>query len=298
MIVVAGENVVDLLSRPDGALFPALGGGPANIAIAAARLGAEVAMVARLGSDPFGQRFADRLGAAGVKTMHLVRAAEPSTLALASIGADGGAGFTFWLSGAADFGWQDAELPLLASTDVLHLGSLAAFVMPGADALERWAATHQGPVTFDPNLRPVVLADRKTAVARLERLVGLATVVKVSEDDLALAYPDTPPVQTARRWAGERGSKLVVVTLGGRGVVAYSESGELSQPAPQVSIVDTIGAGDTAMGALLVALHRGELGDLPRVLKYVCAAAALACTQSGAQPPTAAEVDVLLDSMA
>src|SRR5258705_6815405 len=95
MIVVTGENVVDLIPQPDGALRPALGGGPANIAVAAARLGAPVAMAARLGGDSFGAAFGRRLIESNVDGRYLRSTADPSTLALATIAADGSARFDF-----------------------------------------------------------------------------------------------------------------------------------------------------------------------------------------------------------
>jgi fructokinase len=296
VIVVAGENVVDLIPQPDGALRPALGGGPANIAVAAVRLGAPVAMATRLGGDTFGAAFGRRLAQAGVDQRYLRSTADPSTLALATIASDGGAHFDFWLTGAADFGWRDEELPDLPG-GILHLGSLAAFLPPGADALERWAVRHRPlcTVTFDPNLRPIVLTDRVAGIARLERLVRVAHVVKVSEDDLRLGYPQVRPEETARRWLRDLGTGLVLVTRGAAGITAFTPDGEVSRPAPRVSVVDTIGAGDAAMGALLVALHRDRAADLVSTLDYVCAVAALACTRPGAYAPTGSEVAAFMN---
>ena len=301
MIIVAGENVVDLVPAGDGLLRAALGGGPANTAVAAARLGAPVAMAARLGQDAFGAAFRGRLAAAGVDGRYLVNAAQPSALALASIGPDGQARYDFWLAGAADFGWRDHELPEPPAGAILHLASLAAFLPPGADTLEHWARQHspQCTVTFDPNLRPVALTQPDSLV-RLERLVALAHVVKASEDDLRLAYPDTPVLETAERWL-HSGPSLVVLTHGAAGATALTGSGRAAVPSPDVRVSDTIGAGDTAMGALLCALHaRGALTagalralaseELAEILRYVCVAAALACVRPGADPPTAVEV--------
>jgi len=305
MIIVVGENVVDLVPSGEGLLRPALGGGPANTAVAAARLGAPVAFAARLGRDAFGAAFRARLAAAGVDGRYLVDARQPSALALATVGPDGAARYDFWLAGAADFCWRDAELPVPAPWAVVHLASLAAFLPPGADVLERWAQRHRphGTVTFDPNLRPVALA-RPDSLVRLERLVGLAHVVRLSEEDALLAYPDATPLATARRWLS-RGPALVVLTHGADGATALSPAGEVRVAAPDVAVVDTIGAGDTAMGALLAALHRRDAltpaaiaalttTDLTETLRYVCTAAALACTRPGADPPTGAEVDAAL----
>jgi fructokinase len=293
MIVVTGENIVDLIPQPNGDLRPALGGGPANIAVAAARLGAPVAMAARLGGDPFGAAFRARLVDSLVDGRYLRDTTDPSTLALASIGVDGSARFEFWHQGAADFGWRDGELPHLAAGDIAHIGSLGAFLLPGADAVERWAAglRPQCTVTFDPNLRPVSLAE-PGAVDRLERLVRLADVVKVSEDDLLLAYPREPVPDSARRWLAVLGSRLVLVTRGADGITSFSAEGERTVPAPAVPVVDTIGAGDAAMGAVLACLHGTGTVDL----EYVVAVAALACTKPGADAPTAAEVSAFLAS--
>lgn len=295
MIVVAGENVVDLVPVDGDLLRPELGGGPATIAVAAARLGAPVAMAARLGGDRFGAAFRDRLVAAGVDPRHLVRSTDPSTLALVSLDR-GEAHYDFWLTGCADFGWRDAELPPLAAGDIAHLGSLAAFVPPGADALARWAVRHRrhGVVTFDPNLRPVVLTDGAAAIGRLERLVAAAHVVKASEVDLRLAYPDLSPVDAAGRWLAGPGPVLVVLTRGEAGITALTRENEVTMPALGVPVVDTIGAGDTAMGALLALLHErgldGVLADLPATVRRMCAAAALACARPGPRPPTLAEI--------
>lgn len=298
MIIVVGENVVDLVPAGDGLLRPALGGGPANVAVAAARLAGPVAMAARLGRDPFGAAFRMRLESSGVDTGFLVQTAEPSTLALATLSPDGEARYDFWLAGAADFGWQDPELPDPQPGDVLHLGSLAAFLPPGADALERWAARNRPhcTITFDPNLRRPSLA-RPDSRARLERLVRLAHVVRASDSDLRRAYPPVPPMQTARRWLSDPGPDLVVITRGAAGATALTRDGEVSVVPPRVAVVDTIGAGDTAMGALLVALHNGVPSgpdELRRTLRYLCAAAALTCGRPGADPPSATELAALL----
>ncbi|HET6213300.1 MAG TPA: carbohydrate kinase [Micromonosporaceae bacterium] len=300
MIVVAGENVADLVpaggGRADRSLLRlALGGGPANVAVAAARLGVPVAMAARLGHDALGARFRARLVESGVDTRYLVDTVDPSALALATVGPGGDARYDFWLTGAADFGWRDGQLPPLAPGDTLHIGSLAALLPPGADAIERWATVHrpQCTVTFDPNLRPAAL-NRPDSLVRLERLVRLAHVVKASDDDVRLAYPRVDPVATARRWL-DTGPGMVVLTHGAAGATALTRGTQVSVPAPRVDVVDTIGAGAAAMGALLAVLHRrGGPGvpddELPEVLRFITAVAALTCTRAGADPPTAAEL--------
>jgi len=295
VIIVAGENVVDLLPAGDGLLRPALGGGPANVAVAAARLGAPVAMAARLGRDAFGTAFRRRLEASGVDTRYLVRTTEPSALALATLTDDGEAGYDFWLAGAADFGWRGSELPDPRPGDILHVGSLAAFLPPGADVLAGWVQRHRPrcTITFDPNLRAVALS-APGARERLERLVRLAHVVRASDQDLRLAYPEAEPLATARRWLADAdpdgGPRLVVLTHAAAGATALTPATGVSATPPPVTVVDTIGAGDAAMGALLAALHADQARDLADMLRFVCAAGALACTRPGADPPGLAEV--------
>ncbi len=293
MIVVAGEQVVDLVPVGDGLLRAALGGGPANTAIAAARLGAPTALAARIGRDSFGGAFLGRLEASGVDTRFVVRTGQPSALALATVDGAGEAHYDFWLTGAADFGWRATELPQLDPGDTIHLGSLAAFLPPGADTLERWALAHQDRcrITFDPNIRAVAL-DRPDSLVRLERLAELANVIRVSAGDLSHAYPTVAPIDTARRWL--RHAQLVVLTHGALGATALTSFATIDIPAPQVSTVDTIGAGDTATGALLAWLQTHDWpsneDSLRDLLTFICAAAALTCTRVGADPPTLAEV--------
>lgn len=286
MIVVVGEQVVDLVPAGDGLLKAALGGGPANTAIAAARLGASVAMVARQGGDSFGAAFRDRLTSSGVDTRFVMATGQPSALALATVDASGEAAYDFWLTGAADFGWRSHELPRLGAGTTIHIGSLAAFLPPGADVIERWAAEHRDrcTISFDPNLRAAALA-RPDSLVRLERLAALAHVIRVSEQDLELAYPATSAIETAKRWLP--GKRLILLTAGKAGATALTPAGTTVVPAPKVSAVDTIGAGDTATGALLAGLQAGR-DDL---YLFVCFAAALTCTRVGADPPVLREVE-------
>jgi len=297
-IIISGENVADLLPAESGRLRVALGGGPANTAVAVAKLGGEVSFAARFGSDAFGQAFRDRLGAAGVDLRHAVDVEAPSALAVASLDASGAASYDFWLNGAADFAATD--LPAPGPGDIQHIGSLAAYWLPGADAAERWIKENQGTVTLDVNLRPTVLERQADAIGRLERLVQRADVVKASDDDLRLAYPNIDPERTARAWLElEQGPSLVVLTLGAGGALGLTrDARRVHVPAPKVEVVDTIGAGDAAMGALLTELASScvtEVCDnLEETLRFTVAVAALACTKAGAYAPTADDVAAYL----
>lgn len=293
MIIISGENVADLLPTESGLIHTALGGGPANTAVAAARLGADVSFAARFGNDAFATAFRNRLTEAGVDLSHAVKLAAPSALALTRLDADGSASYDFWLHGAADFAATD--LPHAGPHDIRHVGSLAAYWQPGADVAERWIEGGSGLVTLDVNLRPIVLDHQPDAVSRLERLVQRAHVVKASDEDLRMAHPDAAPEETARRWL-DAGPTLIVITLGAEGALGLTRDGRrMHVPAPRVEVVDTIGAGDAAMGALLTRLAAVGLeavcDDLDETLRLATAVAALACTKPGAYAPSADEAD-------
>ncbi|CAM3839476.1 carbohydrate kinase [Nocardiopsis gilva] len=306
-LAVLGENVMDLIPRGDepGVYRAVPGGGPANIAVAAARLGTPTAFLARFGSDGFGATMRERLAAEGIGLDLAVTAPEPSALALTTLGADGQARYDFWMDGAADWQWSDAELaaPLPDSLRLLSVGSVAAFRGPGAEAIERLLARERDRgrliLGFDPNVRPAVIGDPDWARARYLGLAGLSHVVKASDEDLRMLHPGVDEEAAARQLLGE-GAALVVVTAGAKGSRAFTRHRDLAVPAPAVDVQDTIGAGDTFMGALLHTLARldvapdavGDLGepDLRTLLTTAGAAAAVTCTRSGAQPPTEADL--------
>lgn len=302
MIIVVGENVVDLIPAGDGLLRVALGGGPANTAVAAARLGGAVGFAARFGADAFADQFRTRLTDAGIDLSAALMVDSPSSVAVAAIDAVGVARYDFWLNGAADFGATDpaTELPEPAPGDILHVGSLAAYWPPGADAIEAWLARWRDrcTVTFDVNLRPVVLERHPDALDRLERLIRLAHIVKASDEDVAHAYPGSDSAQAADAWLA-RGPELVVLTHGGDGASAHTAGqAPVLVDAPRIVVADTIGAGDAAMAALLVQLaargRRAVRDDLDTTLRYVCATAAVACTRPGAYAPAPDEVAATL----
>ena len=148
----------------------------------------------------------------------------------------------------------------------------------------------------DPNCRPAIA--RGDYRARLERVLALADVVKVSEEDLAWLAPGVPAVEAARALL-DRGPAVVLLTLGGDGAVAIGRELEVAVPAPPVEVVDTIGAGDAFSGGWLAhwaehGLGRAELADSGAVVaatRFACHVAALTCARAGASPPRRAELE-------
>jgi fructokinase len=309
VVAVVGEALIDFVPAGQPDLFRAApGGSPANVAVGLARLEVHARMLARLSDDPLGRTVRAHLAANGVDLRHAVRAAEPTSLAIVALGADGVPVYDFRVSGTADWQWSDAELggALDPAVVALHTGSLAATTRPGADAILRLLeqARPQATLSYDPNCRPLLMGAPELVRPQIERLVGLADVVKVSSEDLAWLLPGQPPEQVLADWLG-RGPALVAVTLGGEGVVAaVRETGPLRRPGRAVRVVDTVGAGDSFMSALLAGLYRrGLLGAARRaalraidiaalagVLDEAVAASAITCTRAGANPPTRAEL--------
>lgn len=306
---------MDLLPSRHGprTLWAAPGGGPANTAVAASRLGLPTRLLARIGSDGFGSMIRERLLGEGLDPVGLVDADEPSALALATLAADGSASYDFRMDDAADWRWRSDELPESLEPEVtaVHAASIALFREPGASLIEALLRREHGrgrvTVTLDPNIRPAVIGDRSTARALALRHAAQAHVVKASDEDLAYLYPDHTLDQAAAALAA-LGPVLVVVTRGAEGAFALSHGVSVAVPAPKTEVVDTVGAGDSFMGALLHRLDLdGRLGDSPRerlaglteadleaLLTHAATAAAHTVTREGAEPPTVEELNAAL----
>ncbi|MFJ9036467.1 carbohydrate kinase [Streptomyces sp. NPDC102406] len=313
MIVVAGEALIDLVplgggpgDRPAGGtaalpdLAPRLGGGPFNTAVALGRLGSAVAFCSRVSRDAFGDALLGGLRTAGVDVSPVQRGDEPTTLAVASIGADGSAGYSFYVEGTADrlFAVPDA---LPSGTRAVSFGTCSLVLEPGASAYEELmrSAAAQGLVTaLDPNIRAGLIPDADAYRARFRSWLPSTTLLKLSEEDAAWLGG------TPREWLAA-GPAAVVVTRGGDGLTVFTrDGGERAVPGERVDVVDTIGAGDTVNAALLHGLgEQGALSpaavgalsgdDWVRLLRFAARAAAITCSRAGAEPPYASEVGAL-----
>jgi len=295
-----------MVPAPVGEYFEAApGGSPANVAVALARLGVPARLLARIADDMLGRRVREHLTANGVQLDHAVAAAEPTTLAMVAVGPDGGASYDFRFTGTADWQWTAAEVDgaLDGPVVALHSGSLALTMPPGAAVLRDLISRAAGSATisYDPNCRPLLMGDPAGVLAGVHELLAVADVVKVSAEDLEWLLPGTRPEEVLEDWLA-RGPAVVAVTLGGDGVLAGSASGVRSRrPGVPITVVDTVGAGDTFSAALLAGLHRrGLLGAAARpalravdaetldaLLDDAALAAAITCSRRGADPPTA-----------
>jgi fructokinase len=313
--VCCGEALVDLISA-DGrgrAWHAAPGGSPYNAAVAAGRLGAPTSFLGVLSDDRFGELLRDHLDESHVSWRTCPVTTEPTTLAVVSQGpGDVEPAFAFHVTGTTTASSRVIDLHLPSDTGVLHVsGSMALVVEPAASRLEALlaAARHRTLVHLDPNPRPSIAGGRERYLARLERWLGLADVVKVSSADLDWLHPGANPLELAQRWLAGAGDAeadevpaAVVITRGAQGAGVVCSAGVIDVvPAREVEVVDTVGAGDTFVGAMLAAFAAHGVTDreaLARLdehwwhtaLTFAVEAAGIACSRRGADPPWRTEL--------
>ena len=295
---VTGEVLIDLI--PDGSeRKPIVGGGPANTAKALAKIGIDNQFIDGISSDKYGQVAKDELVASGVKLDYVKYSNKPTCLAIVSLSDSGSASYEFVIENTATFDFTLDWLPnpQTEQPSLLHIGTLATAIEPGASVLLEWAQSvaKVAPIVFDPNIRPAVIGDRKQYVMQVERWVSISSAVKVSDEDIRWLYPSLKIEQVVNNWLA-KGPSLIVVTYGGRGLAGYRASEKVSVDAVKVVVTDTVGAGDTVGAILVEAIVKDGLNTLSGVrlqmmLKRAAKAAAITVSRSGANPPTLKEIE-------
>jgi fructokinase len=306
MILCAGEALIDMLPRRtaegEDAFVPHAGGSVFNTAIALGRLGAGAGYFGGLSTDFMGEILAASLAASRVDTSLCIRSPRPTTLAFVRL-VDGQASYAFYDEGTAGRMLDPAALPVLPeNVQALFFGGISLISEPCARAYEALMAREAfARVTMlDPNIRPGFITDEAAYRARLGRMLGMADIVKVSDEDLTWLLG---PGHVADR-AGELlalGPRLVFVTEGGAGARAYTVEHEVRLRAEQVTVVDTVGAGDTFNAGVLAELQKAGLlskpalaklsqGAIEAALSLAIRAAAVTVSRAGANPPWAAEI--------
>ena len=306
-VTVIGEAIVDLVPGDQPWTFHAVpGGSPYNVAIGVARLGHRATLMARLADNAFGRLLREHAQAEGVDLHAAPQAAEPATLAVVSLDASARASYDFYLDGTADWQWTAEETSRAPEgIAVLHFGSIASWTPPGDARIHELARRLRGRgdvlITYDPNVRPGLLADHRHGQRVVERALRLAHLAKASTDDVAWLYPDQALDEVARHWL-ELGATVVVITSSADGAYAYTAQGwSVRRPALDVAVVDTVGAGDSFTAGLIGSLlRRGQHppADLARcppdqlsgALDDAILVASLNCERRGNDPPTAADV--------
>lgn len=292
--LVLGEALVDLLpgdaQSPNVRALP--GGSPMNVAVGLARLGHSSQLAARLAQDELGSLVLAHLEASGVSLVDGALDGRRTSTAKATLDEHGSASYEFDL----DF---SLPRPDLDGVEILHTGSIGAVVEPGA-AVVRAAfadARERGGIltSYDPNVRAAIMGERDSVRDRVEALVALSHVVKLSDEDAEWLYPGFSPSEVLQRCV-ELGARLAVMTRGGDGALARTGERELTVQAPPVRVIDTVGAGDAFMSGLLHALspsniRRGLVDGgaddswVDAALATAARSAAVTVARSGANPP-------------
>ncbi len=298
--LVVGEALIDIVRRTDGTESEHVGGSPLNVAIGLARLGHYVQLATWISDDEHGRAIHDHLAADDIPLVEGGEIAERTATAQATLDESGAATYSF------DLDWQ-LPYPVPHTGCHVHTGSIASWFQPGAEQVRDLAVAHraEGTFSFDPNVRPRLMGDPADHRSGIEELVGLADVVKASDEDIAWLYgEEAQPADVARLWA-QLGPRVVVVTLGAEGAVVVLDGEVKTVPGQKVSVTDTVGAGDSFMSGLLSGLLDADLlgaadardrlraADWDVVLPAVeraIAVSAITVSRAGAQPPTRSEL--------
>ncbi|PIT73281.1 carbohydrate kinase family protein [Limnohabitans sp. G3-2] len=303
-ILVLGEALMDCIAQADGQLRPLMGGSPFNLARAAALQGAQVAYLNPLSKDLFGQGMVKQLQQDGV-TLAGGTSPRPTSLAVVQV-YDGQPSYGFYREGIADRDYTvDGIVDLLrqqAVPGILHTGSL--LLIPPEHhkvvAILQAARDLGWTVSVDINLRPQVAGDLAPYVAAVREVIGLSDWLKASDEDLKtmgladVSLGESPRLVSELRAAGAPGTlSRVALTFGGDGAYLDVQGHSHGLPAPSVTVLDTVGAGDTFWGNALADWSANESPASARVadtLALAMKAAAINCTRQGCQPPTRAEL--------
>ena len=295
---VTGEVLIDLI--PDGSeRKPIVGGGPANTAKALSKFAIDTQFIDGVSTDDYGQRAKNELVASGVKLDYVKYSDKPTCLAIVSLSDSGSASYEFVIENTATFDFNSDWLPnpQTERPALLHIGTLATAIEPGASVLFEWAKSvaKVAPIVFDPNIRPAVISDRKQYLMQVERWVSISSAVKVSDEDIRWLYPSLEIIQVVKNWLA-KGPSLIVVTYGDKGLAGYRIGERVFVDAVKVAVADTVGAGDTVGAILVEAIVKDGLDNLSGVrlemmLKRAAKAAAITVSRSGANPPTLKEIE-------
>ena len=301
--LVVGEALTDCVTRGD-LVTETPGGSPLNVAIGIGRLGHDVVLAARVGSDSRGQIITQHVLDSGVTLIDDVSGLPRTSTASATIAEDGSASYVF------DLLWDitPAMIPNQSFAHV-HIGSIGATLEPGSTGVVEIVSQQRAAgasISYDPNARPSIMGDPEDVRARIEELIALSHIVKASDEDIAWLYPGRSEDEVLTSWR-DGGASLVVVTKGAEGVLAMAGDHTVTRSTRATAVEDTIGAGDSFMAGLLVALQRralvgsGVVGlasisreELEASVDFALECAAITVSRVGANPPTQDDLDARL----
>lgn len=308
MIIACGEALIDMLPRTtsagDTCYMPVAGGAVFNTAIALGRLGAPVGFFSGISTDFFGDVLFGALRESDVDASYVVRSNHPETLAFVRL-VDGHAHYAFYDEATAGRSLNQSDIPDLDDrVTALQFGAISLISEPcGGTYEEMMRREHcRRVIALDPNIRPSFIRDKAAHLARMERMLAMSDIVKLSDEDLAFfSAGDDFEGFAGRLLKGK--ARLVVMTRGAAGAVGICHAGRVEVPGVAVAVVDTVGAGDTVNAGILAWLHRSDrlskagleslsCDDVGAALSLAVRAASITVSRAGANPPWAHEMPV------
>ncbi|MCO5063182.1 MAG: carbohydrate kinase [Rhizobiaceae bacterium] len=306
MILCCGEALIDMLPRTtisgEDAFAPYVGGAVFNTAVALGRLGVPTGFFSGISTDFFGGMLRDGLAASNVDLGFVKFSDLPTTMAFVRL-TGGHASYLFYDEQTAGRMLFESDLPAIADhVEAMHFSCISLIPEPCGGTYEALMRREHGKrvMMFDPNIRKNFIKDKASHLARMKRMLAMADIVKLSDEDLDWFGEGGATEDTAAHWLA-LGPKLIVVTKGAEGLVAYSRNHHVAVPAEPVTVVDTVGAGDTINAGILCSLRDQSLltkadiaaltsGQIKAVLRFSAKAAAVTVSRAGANPPTRAEM--------
>ena len=301
MIVCCGEALIDMLPREsragEASFAPYVGGAVFNTAVALGKLDIPVGFFTGISSDFFGAMLRDALTASKVN-LDLAKISDlPTTLAFVRL-TDGHASYLFYDENTAGRMLEESDLPAIGQdVEAMHFSCISLIPEPCGSTYEALMRREQSRrvMMFDPNIRAGFIKDKPSHLARMKRMLAMADIVKLSDEDLDWFGETGTTEKIAARWL-DAGPKLMIVTKGAEGLVAYSKAHSVAVPAERVTVVDTVGAGDTINAGILASLRDQGLltkaavsglteDQVRKVLIFSAKAAAVTVSRAGANPP-------------
>lgn len=305
MIICCGEALIDMLPRTttagEDAFSPYAGGSVFNTALALGRLGLKTGFFTGLSSDMFGDILRQALTASGVDHGYCATLDLHTTLAFVRL-VNGQASYAFFDENTAGRMITEAHLPALGDdVEALHFGAISLIPDPCGATYESLMRREHGSrvISLDPNIRPGFITDTEKHRARIDRMIAMSDIVKMSDEDLE--WFGQPDMETAARaWLGQ-GPSLVVFTRGARGAIGFTREHTIEVDGVQVTVADTVGAGDTFNAGILASLKHDNLLSkqamktlsaeaIGNALRLGAKAAAVTVSRPGANPPWASEI--------
>lgn len=307
---ICGEALIDFVpfegAKGQIGYAPKPGGSPYNAAKAAARAGADVSFLGAISTDFFGDQLKSHLEESGVYCDALPRSRHPSTLAFVDL-TTGDPRYAFYnnQTSTANMAPNPAMIDV-GPGDILDVGSISLIDLPGADNITDFAVSmsEKVMVSIDPNARPGMIEDWPAWHRRIARLLDIASIIKLSVEDLKIIAPHQMPEQFAKSHLA-KSAGLVIITDGGEGATGFTSAATHTAKTPKIVLADTVGAGDTLMGSTLAWILDHGLNDveairalnedgLKEMLKFATSAAAINCQSVGCNPPTKIEIEAFL----